>query len=114
MKTTQGQYITKKFLQYTKDLTGIIQKDFPNFSKNEFMLSQITKINEEVGELSGEVLASVGYQRAEKLQKHSKDTLASEFADVFITGLLLAQTCDIDINSALEKKMKVLEQRYKK
>jgi NTP pyrophosphatase (non-canonical NTP hydrolase) len=109
----ENKYITNDFTQYAKDLNIHIKKIFPTFSKNEFVLSQITKLSEEVGELSSEVLATVGYQRPEKLQNHSKETLEGEFADVLITSLLLAHACNIDVNHALEKKIEKLEKRYK-
>jgi len=107
-------YISKKFTQYTKNLNVNLKKMFPKFSNTEFVLTQITKLNEETGELSSEILARVGYQRAEKLAKHSQQTLEDEFADVLITSLLLAQACEIDINQALENKITKLEKRYTK
>ncbi|MBU0661437.1 hypothetical protein KKG22_04660 [Patescibacteria group bacterium] len=72
----------------------------------------VAKITEELGELSQEVLRSHGYQRKEKLAKES-GALADEFADVLITTCLLAKNMDIDIVSALERKMdKIAERVY--
>jgi len=84
-KNVKEGFVTSDLIEYVKDVNIHIKKIFPTFSKNEFVLSQITKLNEEVGELSGEILASVGYQRPEKLVHHSQESLEGEFADVFIT-----------------------------
>ena len=110
----RNEYITNNFIKYVKDVNIHIKKIFPKFSKNEFVLSQITKLNEEVGELSGEILATVGYQRPEKLVNHSQETLEGEFADVLITSLLLAQACNVDVNKALENKISILKNRFEK
>ena len=107
-------YINKKFTQYTKNLKTHLKKMFPDFSSREFILAQSTKLNEETGELSSEILSRIGYQRAEKQNKHSQQTLEGEFADVLITSLLLAEACEVDINQALENKIMKLEKRYKK
>ncbi len=111
---SKEKYITKDCVTYIEEVNAHIKKIFPRLSKNEFVLSQITKLNEEVGELSGEVLASVGYQRPEKLLNHSQESLEGEFADVLITSLLLAQACNIDVNKALENKIKILKKRFEK
>ena len=79
--------------------------------KDKIVLAKIVKLNEEVGELCNEVLAATKFQRKIKLDAHSKDTLSDEFADVFITTLLLAKAMDVDIIYAIEKKISVIKTR---
>ncbi len=106
-------FFSKKLQEEIKIINERIAQQHPQHSTETKRLLQFAKLTEEVGELSNEILASVGYQRKEKLKNHSKQTLESEFADVFITSLLLAQTCEIDINKALEEKFKKLDNRWK-
>jgi len=89
-------------------------KYFPNKTLQEEILSRMTKLTEEVGELAGEVLASKGSQRKEKLKNHSKESLEGEFADVLITTLLLAKTMKVGIEDALEKKIVKINDRFEK
>jgi NTP pyrophosphatase (non-canonical NTP hydrolase) len=68
-------------------------------------------MSEEIGELSGEVLKSFWRSRKEKLENFSKDNLKWEFADSILTVLLLAEQMWVDINEALEMKLKKIENR---
>ena len=81
--------------------------------KEKRVLARTVKLTEELGELASEVLAHYCLQRKQKLAKRCKDDLPEEFADVIITALLLAKAIDINIESALEKKMKKVNGRYK-
>lgn len=77
------------------------------------ILARTVKIAEETGELCSEVLAFNKIQRKEKLENHSKQKLAEEFADVLLTTLLLAKTMNIDVERALEEKIVKVNARYK-
>lgn len=69
------------------------------------------KLFEESGELSAEILSYFWDQRQEKLQNSSKENLSEEFADVIITTFLLAQSFDIDIFEAIQKKKEKIQAR---
>lgn len=75
------------------------------------LLAYTTKLSEEVGELSEQVLARFGYQRKSKQLAQGDDELADECADVLIVTLFLAQAAGIDIETALKRKMEKLEVR---
>ena len=77
------------------------------------ILAQTVKISEELGELCSEVLAHKSLQRKQKLDNHNKKNISEEFADVIITALLLAKTMNVDIEKALENKLKKINKRYK-
>lgn len=69
------------------------------------------KLFEESWELSAEILSYFWDQRQEKLQNSSKENLSEEFADVIITTFLLAQSFDIDIFEAIQKKKEKIQAR---
>jgi len=83
-------------------------------TKNELIFARMIKLMEEVGELSNEVLASNGDQRAEKLATYDRQNLAHEIADVVIVALLLAKSLDIDVEEALGAKMHKIRTRQQK
>lgn len=86
---------------------------FKNKSKQERIYSRAIKLTEELGELCNEVLAFNKDQRKEKMNKHSKSNLPNEFADVVIASMLLAKLMNVDIETALENKIKTINKRYK-
>lgn len=77
------------------------------------ILARTVKLIEELGELCNEVLARESLQRKQKLDNHNKENLPEEFADVIITALLLAKAMNVDIEKAIEKKIKKVNKRYK-
>lgn len=76
------------------------------------VLSQTVKLNEEIGELCDSVLAFHSLQRDEKLETFEEEDIGDEVADVLITALLLADTMEIDVENALENKVRAVENRY--
>ncbi len=78
------------------------------------IFSRTIKIGEEYGELCDAVLTSVGDQRNDKLKAAGRDNLAGEFADVIITTFLLAKAMDIEMNSAIENKIKKIQEKHNK
>ncbi|MDE2079387.1 MAG: hypothetical protein KGI73_03310 [Patescibacteria group bacterium] len=82
-------------------------------SSRERVLARAVKLMEEVGELSDEVLGSLGFQRQEKLDAHTAEKMGAEAADVIITTFLLAKSLGVDLSDALEKKMAVIRERWK-
>ncbi|HHD92185.1 MAG TPA: hypothetical protein ENL06_00995 [Candidatus Portnoybacteria bacterium] len=91
----------------------LIKRFGRNSTQQERILSRTVKLTEELGELCNEVLAFNGDQRQEKLDKHDKNNLPNEFADVIITALLLAKSMNVDIRKALAGKIKEIDERYK-
>lgn len=76
------------------------------------IFARTVKVGEEFGELCQEVLFHANLQGKHKEDKFDKDNLANEFADVIFTTLLLAQDMNVDIEKALENKIKKIEKRY--
>jgi NTP pyrophosphatase (non-canonical NTP hydrolase) len=104
-----------------KDLLKFIEieheriiKCYGSPTKSEEILARTVKLTEELGELCNEVLAHNGDQREDKMLNYNKDNLPLEFADVIITTLLLAKAMNVDIESALEKKIEKINKRYEK
>ena len=83
-------------------------------TKKELIYWKALKLNEEVWELTWEVLSYFGSQRKEKLEEANNESLKWEFADVLITTLLLAKNMDIDIEEALNYKIEKINKRLSK
>ncbi len=78
------------------------------------ILTKTVKLNEEVGELCNDVLSVLKLQRKAKLAHFDKRNIYQEFADVIITTIQLASVAGVDIERAVNDKIKVIEQRYQK
>ncbi len=95
-----------------KRLRNLFVKNYS--TEKERVFARVAKLTEEVGELSGEVLASMGSQRKEKLKDYNRSNLSDEFADVIITTLLLAKIMEVDIEDALKSKIEKINNRFSK
>lgn len=105
----------KELLKFVEIENQRLIKHYDNSStEKERILARTVKLTEELGELCNEILANNEDQRKEKLDKYDKENLPEEFADVFITTLLLAKTMNVDIERALEKKIEKVNKRYDK
>ena len=94
---------------------GRLEKDHGRYLDQDKQIFACTiKLGEEFGELCQEVLFHSSLQRKSKMNKFKKENLSGEFADVLITTLLLAQEMNIDIEKALEDKIKKINKRYEK
>jgi len=95
---------------------SIIDKNLKNrntrFTEIEQIYARAIKLNEEVWELMSLLLANSWDQREDKLDKYNREQLDMEFADVIITTLLLAKSMNIDIKSALLKKINKIKDRW--
>jgi NTP pyrophosphatase (non-canonical NTP hydrolase) len=89
-----------------------LREQYTEVSEQQNVLVQTVKISEELGELCDEVLAHDSLQRTEKLDEFENGNIESEFADVIITTLLLADSIGVDIESALEQKIENIERRH--
>jgi NTP pyrophosphatase (non-canonical NTP hydrolase) len=77
----------------------------------QFALAQAVKLGEEVGELHAEVLGALKYQRKDKTGRYDGDTLGGELADVMVCLALLAETFQVDLATAVSRKIEHLEAR---
>lgn len=78
------------------------------------ILTKTIKLNEEVGELCNDILSVLKLQRRSKLAKFDKRNFYQEFADVIIVTIQLASVAGVDIERAINDKMKKIEQKYTK
>lgn len=76
------------------------------------ILTKTVKLNEEVGELCNDILSILKLQRKSKLDKFTKAHMYEEFADVIITTIQLASVARVDIERAVDDKLKKIENRY--
>lgn len=81
-------------------------------SAQEFeILAKTVKLNEEVGELCNDILSVLKLQRKSKLQKFEKRNFYEEFADVILTTVALANSANVDLQRAINDKLKKLDKR---
>jgi NTP pyrophosphatase (non-canonical NTP hydrolase) len=104
----------KKLLKFIENESERLKKCYSYPDNEKVIFARTIKLNEEVGELNSEVLTYHSLQRKEKLERYNKESFSEEFADVIITALLLANSMNIDIEKALENKIKKINKRYKK
>lgn len=78
------------------------------------ILTKTVKLNEEVGELCNDILSVLKLQRKAKLDKFNKANIYQEFADVIITTIQLASAAGVDVERAVEDKLKKIEEKYMK
>ena len=84
------------------------------YSERERVLARAGKLSEVVGELSHEVLATLGDQRTGKMDGRDPDALGDEFADVVIVAFLLAKSMNVDMSIALAHKIEKIKARHNK
>ena len=70
-----------------------------------FLSRQGMKLGEETGELQGEVLAFLNYQREHKINELTTERLGGEVADVMICAAILAARTGVDLGAALTQKI---------
>ena len=96
-------------------LSGKLKPSYHVYSKTESeILTETVKLNEEVGELCNDILGILKLQRKAKQLKFDKRNIYEEFADVIISTIVLAQTAGVDLERALEDKLKKIEERLVK
>lgn len=78
------------------------------------ILSRTVKLNEEVGELCNDILSVLKLQRKAKLDSFDKRNIYQEFADVILTTIQLATAAGVDIERAVNDKLKKVEEKYEK
>jgi len=102
----------KDLLSFIAEEEERLRQRYASSDEEKRILRRTVKLMEELGELSNDIMKALSLQRGEKLKGFTKEDLAEEFADVLIVALILAKTLDVDIEEALEKKMRKIEARY--
>ena len=77
----------------------------PELDHQTRVLGRIAKIAEEFGELTNEVLTSIGFQKKSKLDSYDQKHLEEEYADTLLALLLLGSYLKLDINQVLSAKL---------
>jgi len=115
-KTNKKPHLSLKEIQSlmrakNKDL----RIEFVTLTKKEKdILAKTVKLSEEVGELSNDILASLSLQRKSKLDKFDIRNMYEEFADIILATISLANTMGVDIDRAVDAKIKKLIEVYTK
>ncbi len=104
--------IDKKLLETIKIINTNLNKKHNYDSKNMKILAGCTKLQEEAWELSGEVLTFLKIARKKKIENFKFEDLESEFADVVLSLLVLADDMWVDINKAIQNKLDKIENRW--
>jgi NTP pyrophosphatase (non-canonical NTP hydrolase) len=79
-------------------------------NEEKFILMQMLKTGEEVGELDEAILGYYGYQRREK-PVPTKQDVSHEIADSIVTLWLLGAAMGIDVGAALDEKIAIILER---
>lgn len=99
--------------QKVKDINEKAKPHYKLYTQEEKeILTKTVKLNEEVGELCNDILSILRLQRKSKLDKFDKRHVYQEFADVIITTIQLATVAGVDIERAVNDKLKIIEARY--
>ncbi len=115
-KTNQKPHLSLQEIQkILKVKSKELRIEFLTLTKREKdILAKTVKLSEEVGELSNEILSSLSLQRKSKLEKFDVHNLYEEFADIILATISLANAMKVDIDRAVDSKMKKLIEVYSK
>lgn len=103
----------KNLQQKVKVLNDKSRPHYKLYSQTEKeILTKTVKLNEEVGELCNDILGVLKLQRRAKLEKFNKANMYEEFADVIITTIQLAVAAGVDIERAVNDKIKKIDKKY--
>lgn len=105
----------KRLAEKIKLLNEKTKPHYKLYSQTEKeILTKTVKLNEEVGELCNDILSVLKLQRRAKLEKFDKRNIYEEFADVIITTIQLALVAGVNIERAVNDKLKKIDQKYTK
>ena len=85
-----------------------------NTPKEKEILAKTVKLNEEVGELCNDILSILRLQRKSKLERFDKRNIYQEFADVLITLMQLAIAANVNLDRAVNDKIRTITERIEK
>ncbi|RLI97703.1 MAG: hypothetical protein DRO99_02640 [Candidatus Aenigmatarchaeota archaeon] len=93
--------------QLQKKAVGMVDTLDRKFSVERDAQLNFTQMVEEVGELAKEInLPRLRSRDADK------NNLEGEFADIFLLLSKMAEMCNVDLETAVENKLKALEKRH--
>lgn len=115
IKNTKPHLTLKQIQSLLKGKERELRIEFKSLTKKEKdILARTVKLSEEVGELSNEILSSLSLQRKSKLDKFDVKNLYEEFADIILASISLANSMNVDLDRAVDAKMKKLIEVYSK
>jgi NTP pyrophosphatase (non-canonical NTP hydrolase) len=104
--------ISPDLLRQFQSIHAFFRHTYPENTHQVEILARLSKISEELGELTNEVHDYLGFHKASP-HKHSDPTnLSKEWADLFNTVILMGMALDIDMNQAVIARMADIFQRY--
>lgn len=105
--------MTNRFLSCIEKIHNYFDRNkTPDVDTEKQILYRSIKLTEEVGELNNRLFLYLWKGQKEKLEKFEKKYVDEEFADVIIAVYLLAKSCNVDVDHSINKKMKILEERF--
>jgi len=114
-KNTRPHLTLKQIQKLLQSKESILRIEFKSLTKKEKdTLARTVKLTEEVGELANEILSSLALQRKSKLDRFDIKNLYEEFADIILATIALANTMHVDIDRAVDSKMKKVIEVYSK
>jgi NTP pyrophosphatase (non-canonical NTP hydrolase) len=94
-------------------ISQFLHQTYPEQTKEVRVLAKLSKIQEELGELTNEVHAYLGFHQASPHKHDDPKNLGKEWADVILTIILLGTELDLNLNQELTERIKFIKQRYK-
>ncbi len=111
----QNNFSLKELQKALKSHELELRIKFHSLTKKEKdILTRTVKLQEEVGELSNDILSILSLQRKSKLLEFEKNNMYEEFADVILSVIMLANSVGVDIERAVKGKYKKLISVYAK
>lgn len=104
--------LSPQLLDQLHQIDDFFHHTYPEMKDEVHILARLSKITEEVGELTNEIHATLGFHKASPHKQDDPANLAKEWADVFNTVILMGIALDIDMNQAIEARLKTIFERY--
>jgi len=105
-------YLLRKY----KLIDDYFAENFPQLEKQgakEYrILARLSKITEELGELTSAIHGDLHLHREGKQKHHHHSEVVKEWADVFNTVILLGIVLQIDIPEAIDSRLEEIMDRY--
>lgn len=102
--------LTDLLLEY-RSISDTLDAQFPMSDTQKRVFARITKMIEELGELAEVSLASADLQRESKKLTDVQVKIEDEFADVVGTLMMVGIALDVDIETAIKRKLAFTKQR---
>lgn len=83
-----------------------------DYDHEKRILHAVAKLLEESGEVSDAALKTLKAQRKAKMGEFDINKVGEEIADVYFTSGIIAHLLGVDLEEALERKMKKIKARY--